>query len=404
MVAQSKEERKQAIKQIIRELHQGLTPQDAKTRFEKEVGKISSAEIAEIEQSLIEEGMAPEEITRFCNVHALLFESALEGAASAVDNPSHPIHLFQKENEELKRRLDEFNQWTKKAVERPLEATLSSLRTDMEALGEFQTHYMRKEQVLFPYLDRYGFTGPSKVMWEKDNEIRDFYRKCIEALRSIEDIEDLEKWVAEALAPLLEELDGMIFKEENILFPTALEKLQAADWAQLLRDSEQVGYAWIEPPEEVEHLLTHLGGAVSERPVWRDEQVVFPSGALDLTTLMHMLNTLPVEITFADQEGVVRYFSETSERIFVRSRGIIGRKVENCHPPESIDRVAEIVEAFESGRRDSAAFWLEIKGRFIYIVFYAVRDEDGRYLGTMEVAQDLTDLRQLEGERRLLDE
>ena len=119
---------------------------------------------------------------------------------------------------------------------------------------------------------------------------------------------------------------------------------------------------------------------------------------------MHMLNALPVDITFVDQDDVVRYFSENEERIFVRTRAIIGRKVENCHPPQSVDKVQKIVTAFKDGSRDSAEFWINLKGQMIYIIFFAVRDENGKYLGALEVAQDITRLQQLTGERRLLDE
>ena len=119
---------------------------------------------------------------------------------------------------------------------------------------------------------------------------------------------------------------------------------------------------------------------------------------------MYMLNALPVDVTFVDHDDTVRYFSENKERIFVRTRAIVGRNVQNCHPPQSVDRVEKILDTFKDGSRDQAEFWLNLKGKMIYIVFYAVRDENGKYLGTLEVAQDITRLKQLEGERRLLDE
>lgn len=132
--------------------------------------------------------------------------------------------------------------------------------------------------------------------------------------------------------------------------------------------------------------------------------MVLPSGELTPRQLMHLLNVLPVDLTFVDHEDKVRYFTENRERIFVRTRAIVGREVKNCHPPQSVEEVEKILDSFKDGSRDSAEFWINFKGKMIYIVFYAVRDESGKYLGTLEVAQDITALQKLEGERRLLDE
>lgn len=196
----------------------------------------------------------------------------------------------------------------------------------------------------------------------------------------------------------------MIFKEENILFPAALEKLKADDWIEILKESDQVGYAYIRPHAETTELIAALKKATADKPAIVDGQLRFPSGLISPTVLMHMLNALPVDLTFVDHEDTVRYFTENKERIFVRTRAVIGRKVQNCHPPQSVDMVEKILTAFKEGSRDSAEFWLTLKGRMLYIVFFAVRDERGKYLGTLEVTQDITKLRQLTGERKLLDE
>jgi hypothetical protein len=144
--------------------------------------------------------------------------------------------------------------------------------------------------------------------------------------------------------------------------------------------------------------------AAEEPQLTEAGNIAFPSGTLSPTELMHILNALPVDITYIDSEDRVRYFTENAEKVFVRPRAAIGRKVHHCHPPQSVDRVERILDSFKQGSRDSAEFWLEFKGSFVYIRFYAVRDSLGQYLGTMEVAQDVTKIRELSGERTLIDE
>ena len=398
------DQQKKVIKEIILGLHEGLSLEEAKARMEKEVGEISSLEIAEVEQSLINEGMSTDEIKRFCNVHALLFETTLQEDLAKEENPAHPVNLFKEENREIEKITGTLKDLAAKSAE--VEADLFSREAGglLEKLRDIELHYTRKEQLLFPYLERYGFMGPSKVMWGKHNEVRDLYKAALAELGKVNDPAAAQKFVEDHLNLLIEEVDGMIFKEENILFPTSLEKLQTDDWIDILKESDQVGYAYITPPAETAHLVEALKKAAADKPSIVDGKIKLPSGFLAPAQLMYMLNALPVDVTFVDHDDTVRYFSENKERIFVRTRAIVGRNVQNCHPPQSVDRVEKILDTFKDGSRDQAEFWLNLKGKMIYIVFYAVRDENGKYLGTLEVAQDITRLKQLEGERRLLDE
>jgi PAS domain S-box-containing protein len=250
-------------------------------------------------------------------------------------------------------------------------------------------------------LEKQGFTGPSKVMWGKDNEVRDLLKKAISSVEEIKDIKDLEPYSKNSLDPLIEEVTGMIFKEENILFPTCLEKLSANDWVEILRESEEVGYVFVEKPKETEALVKDLKSALLEEPVFEDNEISLPTGKLRLKELMSILNTLPVDITFVDNEDKVRYFSDNKERIFLRTKSVIGIKVQNCHPPQSLETVEEILNSFKEGKRDTVDFWINQEGKFVYIRYFAVRDEGGSYLGTLEVSQDLTEIKKLEGEKRL---
>ena len=404
MSEQKFEKQKKVMKEIILGLHEGLTLEEAKERMEKEVGNISSLEIAEVEQSLINDGMSTDEIKSFCNVHALLFEASLQEDLAKEESPGHPVNLFKAENREIEKITEALKALIAKSTQIDAAAFKTELQELLHKLKDIELHYVRKEQLLFPYLERYGFMGPSKVMWGKHNEVRDLYKQALAAMEKIKEPGDPGKFIEDHLNLLVEEVDGMIFKEENILFPTSLEKLQTEDWIDILKESDQVGYAFIAQPAETSHLIDALKKAAADKPALQDNKIKLPSGLISPEQLMHMLNALPVDITFVDHDDTVRYISENKERIFVRTRAIVGRNVQNCHPPQSVEQVEKILRSFKDGTRDSAEFWLTLGGKMIYIVFYAVRDSNGKYLGTLEVAQDITALRALEGERRLLDE
>ena len=400
----SKEAKKEVMKDIILKLHQGLSAEDAKERFEKEVGNVSSTEIAEIEQALINDGLSPEEIKKFCNVHTLIFQSALEKSASAETFPSHPIYLFKLENREIERLVDSLKTMLEKADARKLPELKKAVRDGLLRLKGIETHYSRKEQLLFPFLEKQGFMGPSKVMWGKDNEVRDLLKTALSKVDGISSQSDLDTFREKVWAPLAEETRGMIFKEENILFPTSLEKLKTDDWVEILRESEDIGYVFISKPEETTVLVRKLQAALLEEPVIKDNTIALPTGDLKLDELMNLLNTLPVDITFVDRDDTVRYFSESKDRIFSRTKSVIGRRVQNCHPPQSVDVVEKILASFKEGKRDACDFWITLRGKLVYIRYFAVRDRQCQYLGTLEVTQDITGIKELKGEKRLLDE
>ena len=400
----SKNQKKEIMKDIILKLHEGLSVEAAKERFEKEVGTIRSVEIAEIEQGLINEGLSPEEIKKFCNVHALLFQAALEKSPTQETSPSHPIFLFKLENREIEKIADSIKALVENDESQNVSVLQRKLEKSLLTLKQIETHYERKEQLLFPYLEKHGFMGPSKVMWGKDNEIRDLFKKAIDQLPDVTVSAKLASFREDALNPLLEEIVGMIFKEENILFPTALEKLEAGEWVEILRESEDIGYVFIRKPEETAVLEKHLRNSLLEETSIQDDNITLPTGTIGLNELMHIFNTLPVDITFVGKDDTVRYFSTNKDRIFSRTKAIIGRNVENCHPPQSVDVVKKIIASFKDGSKDYYDFWVTIQGKFVSIRYFALRDSTNQYIGTLEVTQDATDIRKLEGEKRLLDE
>lgn len=396
--------KREAVKEIIMELHKGLSVEGAKDKFEKKVGTITSSEIAEIEQSLMNEGISPDEIKKFCNVHALLFESALEKSVAKEESPAHPVYLSRLENREIEKITGAIKELIKNKGSVGLGPFKQKLNELLLRLRNIDTHYTWKEQILFPYLERYGFFGPSKVMWGKDDEIRELLNRCLSGIEKVKEKKELDEYIEKDLNLLVGEVDGMIFKEEKILLPASLEKLKAQDWVEVLKETENVGYGFIAKPKETSLLIEELKSAVLEEPRGKEEAISFPTGEVKLGELMGIFNMLPVDITFIDKDDAVKFFSEGPKRIFLRTKSIIGRKVQNCHPPKSVHVVESILESFKEGKRDEADFWINYMGKFVYIRYFAMRDKNKNYLGILEVSQDITNIRKLEGEKRLLDE
>jgi len=395
--------KKEILRDIIINLHSGTPVEEAKERFLKEVGNISSTEIAELEQGLLEEGLSVDEIKKFCNVHALLFESALRKDIAKEESPTHPVYLFKQENREIEKlalRLEDL-----KRGDYTIDLFKKELKGFLEILHDVDIHYTRKEQVLFPFLERHEFFGPSQVMWGKDDEIRGMLKEALSRVDGLQDGESVAGLIKANIELLVEEVRGMIFKEEQILFPAALEKLTVDEWAEVFRSSEEVGYCYIEKPVEDKLLSEQLKKSYREEPLVTDsENIVLPTGSLSLKELELIFNRLPVDITFVDKDDRVKYFSDNPDRIFVRTKSVIGRKVQNCHPPQSVEIVEKILDSFKNGSRDNADFWINMEDRILFIRYFALRDREGNYLGTLEVTQDITDIRKLEGEKTLLNE
>jgi hypothetical protein len=198
---------------------------------------------------------------------------------------------------------------------------------------------------------------------------------------------------------LLKALSDMVYKEERILFPMALENLQQDDWIRVRRGEEEIGYAWEQPEAD----WPSEAVAAASVPAAAAGLLNLDTGVLSLEQVNLMLKALPVDISFVDEDDEVRYYSATKERIFPRSPAVVGRKVQNCHPQKSMHMVQRILDEFRTGNKDEAEFWIELGGKFIHIRYFAIRDDGGAYKGCLEVSQDVTGIRALSGQKRLLD-
>lgn len=389
--------RQETLKGLIRKLHDGASVEDVKAEFDHLVAEVDSAEIARMEQALIAEGMPVSEVQRLCDVHVSVFKDALEEKPDATVVMGHPVDSYQRENviaaeitSALNCSVDEL------AAGADAETTLATIAADLERLAQIDIHYTRKEHQLFPVLETHGVEGPTKVMWGLDDEIRGLI-KTARALAAGGDVAALTTM----LPKLVGMVDDMIYKEEKILFPTSLQVITAEEWERIAAGDPEIGYAWVEGPAG--DAARAAAATAAPTGVEAGEAMLLPlvTGALTIEQLNLMLTALPFDISFVDEHDRVRFYSE-GERIFPRSPSAIGREVRNCHPPKSLDKVEEILAAFKAGEKDVAEFWIEMGPRFIHIRYFAMRDAEGAYKGCLEVVQDATHIRSLEGQRRLV--
>lgn len=439
-------QRQKKIVEILNFLHQGGDFDEAKKMFDESFKSVDVSEITSAERELIANGLNPMEIQNLCNVHAAVFKGSITDNQStpAFQKPGHPVNTMKLENlvitslinDELLPCLKKWQQDGKNAQ------YLKRMRNALKDLLKIDKHYTRKENFIFPLMDKYGITAPPKVMWGVDDEIRNWIKQANELVNQdpLPDKYDIESAIEKAAKEVLE----MIFKEEEIMIPMLDEVATPQDWYAIAQEEPEIGYTLISQPlpwkpttkeiseaakkepsgiaKELNQMAMNLAKAqnLSEKPQPKisnfasnestslefpsldNVKVKFESGTLDLKELTALFKVLPVDLTFVDNTDHVRWFSNSPNRVFPRAKSVIGRAVVNCHPPKSVDKVEKILEDFHSGKADQNEFWLNLHGKaFIYIRYYALRDESGNYLGCLEVTQDVTHIRNLTGEKKL---
>ena len=396
--------RKKILKHLIIQLHEGTAPEQVRKQLIELMQKIPYGEIVEVEQELINEGLPEEEVIKLCDIHSKVLEGNIDHSAAKEVPKGHPVDTFKKENAELTKVIEALTNLLEQGKDISVSAFpdyLNRIKAMLNALMDVDKHYMRKENLLFPFLEKKNITGPPKVMWAKHDETRDKLKAAIEACNAetISDSDDLQTAIEFLFKPASDAVSDMIMKEEEILLPMTMDLLTELEWYEIYQQTLEIGFCLYDPKAE-----WHPEGIeVKEYNSKSDENMIqLPSGNFTPNELNALLNTLPFDLTFVDKDDKVRYFSQGTERIFARNRAILKRDVRLCHPPSSVHIVNQIIEDFKSGKENSAPFWINLHGKFIHIEYFAIRDENGEYLGTFEVSQDATKLRSLEGEQRLL--
>lgn len=397
--------KKEVLKELIKRLHRGESPEEVKGKFKEIFSSVSATEIAQVEEELIREGLPREEVQRLCEVHLAVFRESLKEASA---ERGHPIFILMEEHRVLldlqEKLLGIVREMGGKADLKRSEREIKEIESIIGHLKESEKHYLREENVLFPYLEKHAIKEPPAIMWAEHDKIRTLKRGLYDLMENKENLEfQIFASRLETTANSLKEmLSSHFYKENNILFPMAKQAFSTEEWQEVRQQFDEIGYCCFTPEDA---RVPFKVGKVEEKAVPEREEglIALESGSFTLEELECVLNTLPVDITFVDRNDQVKYFSQSKERIFTRTKAVIGRKVQNCHPQKSVHIVEKIVEEFKKGTRDHADFWINMNGRLIFIRYFAVRDKEGNYLGTMEVTQDITDIKKIEGERRLLD-
>ncbi|WP_439185357.1 DUF438 domain-containing protein [Carboxylicivirga taeanensis] len=396
--------RKEQLKTLILKLHEGESAETVRNQLIETLKSIPYGEVVEVEQELIQEGLPESEVLKLCDIHGSVLEGNVDLTNAKEIPDGHPVDVFKKENIALKKEAEKAQNLLKaisQLTDKEFKQYLLVLQGSFNALMDVDKHYQRKEYLVFPYLEKNEITGPPKIMWGKHDEIREQLKGCIELLKPPElTISDLTDALPLLFFPTLQAIIDMVQKEEEILFPMSMDVLTTEDWWNIHNQTLEFGFCLYDP--DVEWQPEGLSREKIDAGLTTDGHIQLPSGSFTAKEVMAILNTVPLDMTFVDKNDKVKYFTQGSERIFVRNRSIINRDVRLCHPPGSTHIVEQILEDFKSGKASHAPFWIQMKGKFIKIEYFALHDENGEYLGTLEVSQDLTDNRALTGERRIL--
>ena len=387
-------ERVEQLKSFLKRLGTGEELGAVREDFVSQFAHVEASEIMKAEQGLMREGTPLAEVQQLCDLHSALFhgstiheqmdaehakvEAVLEAqeksqsVVTLVETVGHPLNRLTEEN----KALDALIEATKVKV-----ASKTATVDDVNEVRQVSIHYAKKGDLLYPHLKvAYDISGPSLVMWTVDGDIRDGFGRLARA----ESIDDA--WYEE-FDGLLTRAQEMIYKEQNILFPICAENFSTEEWYQIYKDTEQ--YEEIFGVERVAWAEAESALAAKAAPTSGDSNTIaLIGGSLTLEQLDAMLNTMPMEITFVDHVDINRYFND-GEKVFKRPTTAIGRDVFSCHPPKVEPIVRGIIESFRNGERDNVAVWLEKVGRPFYVNYMAVRDKNKKYLGTLELVQDM---------------
>lgn len=370
-------------------------------KYQDAINNITPHNMLALEDKQVQMGMSPDMIKKDVEKIINVFSKGLESYQWEKPKEGTFLYYLMLENEAFRFKLNQVKKILRSYKGREA-SHFQELREELLPrfieFKPFDYHYIKKENILFPFLEEiWDNYRPLKVMWSLHDDIRRTLKHVIGLLE-----DSTTEW--SDFNPILGKYYSLVFrmiqKEDIIIFPVATETVSKESWHQMHLQSFEYPFPFIETPEKPEEET--LEAQTDESFSLESGRFVAETGNMSLEQVLLVFNHLPVDITVVDENDRVLFFNKPKERFFPRSPAIVGRSVNNCHPPESVHIVEEIVETFRKGERDTAIFWIELKGRFILIQYFALRSEEGAYKGVMEVSQDATEIRKLEGQRRLL--
>ena len=390
-----------------------ISLEEARKALKDRVQHLAPYEIAIIEQEMVEE-TEDECIKEDIQAMLEVFQDVLVTKDQELPE-NHPISCYRRENAKMKELLLSVEDLVQYPVIKNQWLEL------YEELLKFKIHLSRKQNQLYPVLEKKGFTRPTTTMWTLDDFIRDEITECYNLL-----LEDKEEEFIGKQAELVADVRDLMDKEENILYPTSLEMINEEEFRYMAEGDREIGFAYItvEPEKSPKQNISHTASqstsplsGLSSAPGFaeelagllgkygfnnKEEKLNVTTGQLTLEQINLIYQHMPVDLSYVDENELVCFYTDTKHRVFPRSKNVIGRDVKNCHPKASVHIVEEIIKKFRSGEQDKAEFWINKPDLFIYIVYYAVRDENGKFRGVLEMMQDCTHIRSLQGSQTLL--
>ena len=389
-----------------------ISLEEARKALKDRVQHLAPYEIAIIEQEMVEE-TEDECIKEDIQAMLEVFQDVLVTKESSLPE-NHPISCYRRENAKMKELLLSVED----LVQYPL---IKNQWLELyEELLKFKIHLSRKQNQLYPVLEKKGFTRPTTTMWTLDDFIRDEIAECYNLL-----LEDKEEEFIGKQAELVADVRDLMDKEENILYPTSLEMINEEEFRYMAEGDQEIGFAYITVDKEKSGNQNNAFPSANTSPLAglssapgfaeelagllgkygfnnKEEKLNVSTGQLTLEQINLIYQHMPVDLSYVDENELVCFYTDTKHRVFPRSKNVIGRDVKNCHPKASVHIVEEIIKKFRSGEQDKAEFWINKPDLFIYIIYYAVRDENGKFRGVLEMMQDCTHIRSLQGSQTLL--
>lgn len=395
------DKRVELLKGYLKRLSAGEDLEAVKKDFITDFESVSVHEIMNAEQDLINEGEDPIKIRKLCDLHSGLFHGRTEGEVlddedrklkSGLNNvePGHPVDYLVQENSALRLLLNK----TKLTVSNGTHP--EKVLDELGQLKKIRKLYGKKEELIMPVLDRHGFTGPSEVMWGVDDEIKNEISRLYSELYNGTPLNEL----SENILAVIKRIDEMIYKEENILFPMALERFRDEEWVEIYRDTHEMGPIFTNMIPEWPHgdnVLSDKKASLNDKDEMNDGYIYFngdaihsPAGKLSIKELKNLLRVLPIDITFIDKD-TTNSFYKNSDLIFSRPLSSLGRSTYDCHPAYIRDVVKQLIEDFKEGRKDTYEKWIPNPSRPVKITYAAIRDSQNQYIGTVEIVEDFTE-------------
>ncbi len=414
------------LKQVLKSIHRGEDVNEIKRKFKDVLAQVSPFEIPLIEQELVKEGIPIREILKLCDLHVELFREYLQARELSGVPKGHPLDQLLKENEYILRLGEALSLYASALMRAKNEdEALNHIEGLKKTLGELKrtrVHYRKIQMGIFPYLERRGIIAVPRVLWGREDQllvkVMEFYT-YISSRKPLELVKEKNRLV-EKSREIAREVSELVFRENKILYPATWAMFSEAEWAAIkgvfddIRCLVDVKNEWkpkakpvypyevsgpIVTKEQLEKIPPEIRGIIESKGITPDKYEIRKPGDMDLETgflnleeVKEIFNSLPLEITYADSNDRIRYYTHSKlVKGFIRTKTILARRVEFCHPPRLEGLVRKTIDDLKEGKKPFTEFWTKQGDRILRVLIVPVRNEKGEYLGTLEIVEDLTE-------------